>query len=109
LYKDALSAEETRRDNQLAFSLNFTEQEVDDFHEIFRLYDSTGDGTLDLDEVQALLRSLNMQISQKTMFETFKELDSDQSGTLEFGEFLLLMKTLTEQFNRNSKNGKLEL
>jgi len=103
-YKEEAASDQLKKEYELAYSLNFTEQEVDDFHEVFRLYDSTGDGTLDIDEVQSLLRSLNMDISLKVMTETFRELDSDRSGVLEFGEFLLLMRTLTEQMNNN--NGK---
>jgi len=105
--REELETEQEEKDMVLAKSLGFTDQEEDDFYEVFKNYDTSGDGKLNKEETRLLLSSLAMDIPHKLFDDTYEALDSDGSGLLEFGEFLTMMKTLTDIYNSGASKDKL--
>ena len=56
---------------------------------IFRVIDSSGDGTLSKDELKKALLDFGIDIDDKEIDETFKRLDTDLSEEIEYSEFIV--------------------
>ncbi|PIK40952.1 hypothetical protein BSL78_22198 [Apostichopus japonicus] len=80
-----------------------TNQQVLAFREVFDLFDSNGGGTIDAEELEGALRSVDIHVSKEEIIE---------SGEIDFTEFLTLM-TNTEKFleifaNKNDSGDALK-
>mmetsp|Transcript_50362 Transcript_50362/g.113204 ORF Transcript_50362/g.113204 Transcript_50362/m.113204 type:complete len:576 (+) Transcript_50362:146-1873(+) len=78
----------------------------------FRLIDKNGDGTLEVEEIRAVLRKYGEE--EGAADEIFEAIDRDASGTLNFAEFTAVSigpseycnkETLWHTFNRFDKDG----
>ena len=56
--------------------------------QLFHEHDVDGGGSLDLDEVEALVESLGLNVERSFIEETIKKFDVDGGGVLELDEFL---------------------
>ncbi|PFX26069.1 Caltractin [Stylophora pistillata] len=74
-------------------SLGFTSA----FREVFDLFDSNGGGTIDAEELDLALKSVEIHLSQEELQEVLSAMDKDGNGEIDFHEFLNLM-TNTERF-----------
>ncbi|KAJ8019644.1 Caltractin [Holothuria leucospilota] len=74
-----------------------TNQQKEAFKEVFDLFDSNGGGTIDADELDAALRSVDIHIPKDELIDVMQSIDKDGSGEIDFGEFLTMM-TNTEKF-----------
>eukprot|EP00096_Caligus_rogercresseyi_P002169 TRINITY_DN1413_c0_g1_i1.p1 TRINITY_DN1413_c0_g1~~TRINITY_DN1413_c0_g1_i1.p1 ORF type:complete len:182 (+),score=59.63 TRINITY_DN1413_c0_g1_i1:122-667(+) len=70
---------------------NITQKELDEFSECFRMFDKDGDGTIDVKELGAVLRSLGNNPSEEDIEEMIEDADEDGSGSINFPEFIALM------------------
>ncbi|EDO45847.1 predicted protein, partial [Nematostella vectensis] len=61
------------------------------FKEVFDLFDSNGGGTIDAEELDLALRSVDIQLTQEEIVEVLMAMDKDGNGEIDFGEFLHLM------------------
>ena len=71
----------------------FTEDEIECIKEAFDLFDSTGNGTIDMAEFKNAMSALGFEGKDEVVFQMMTELDKNKSGTLDFSEFLELMTT----------------
>ncbi|XP_033736484.1 neo-calmodulin-like isoform X1 [Pecten maximus] len=62
-----------------------------EFKEAFKLFDRDGDGTVDVDELGTVMKSLGQEPTEQEVRDMINEVDNDQSGSIEFPEFLQLM------------------
>ncbi|KAI9335474.1 calmodulin mutant SYNCAM56 [Obelidium mucronatum] len=69
----------------------FTEQQILEFKEAFGLFDKNNDGTITVDELGAVMRSLGQQPTEEELKDLMSEVDEDQNGSIDFTEFLGLM------------------
>ncbi|XP_058972656.1 uncharacterized protein [Pocillopora verrucosa] len=76
---------------------SLTEQQITAFREVFDLFDSNGGGTIDAEELDLALRSVEIYLSQEDLLEVLSAMDKDGNGEIDFHEFLNLM-TNTERF-----------
>ncbi|KAK3736135.1 hypothetical protein QZH41_004642 [Actinostola sp. cb2023] len=76
---------------------SLSEDLVNAFKEVFDLFDSNGGGTIDAEELDLALRSVDIQLSQDEIIEVLTSMDKDGNGEIDFEEFLSLM-TNTERF-----------
>ncbi|GMI26760.1 hypothetical protein TeGR_g8569 [Tetraparma gracilis] len=74
----------------------FNELEVDEFREIFDLFDSDGGGSIDASELGSVMRTLGKHPSEEELVKLVKQIDEDGSGEIEFDEFLTLLIFLEE-------------
>ncbi|XP_001637910.3 uncharacterized protein LOC5517849 [Nematostella vectensis] len=92
--EEAQNSEEA--DNKF-MGLTLTSEQVMAFKEVFDLFDSNGGGTIDAEELDLALRSVDIQLTQEEIVEVLMAMDKDGNGEIDFGEFLHLM-TNTERF-----------
>ncbi|WAR25817.1 CALM-like protein [Mya arenaria] len=64
---------------------------VKEFREIFRLFDSDGDGTITTKELGTVMRSLGQNPSQEELRRMVKIVDADGNGEVDFDEFVKLI------------------
>ncbi|CAL9120876.1 unnamed protein product [Musa textilis] len=69
----------------------FTEEQLTEFYETFCLFDKDGDGSIAMEELSTVIKSLGLKPSQEELHGMISEVDVDGNGTIEFAEFLGLM------------------
>lgn len=67
---------------------NLTDDEIQEIHEAFTLFDTDGSGTIEPRELKAAMQSLGFETKNPTIFQMIADLDRDNSGAIEFDEFL---------------------
>ena len=67
---------------------------LEDFKTQFGMFDDNGDGTVDGNELRAVLRALGTELSHDQVAELIETIDSDKSGVIEFPEFVTLMRKI---------------
>jgi len=82
--------------------VNFTEEELKEFHMHFDSFDNNGDGTIDSDELIKILKDLGEKHDAVTVRNLIKEVDTDNSGKVEFNEFLAVIASI-----RSGSSGKM--
>lgn len=74
-----------------------SKRQVKAFREVFDLFDGNGGGTIDADELDETLRSVNICLESHQIAEVMLSIDHDGNGEIDFEEFMHLM-TNTERF-----------
>eukprot|EP01012_Entosiphon_sulcatum_P041095 TRINITY_DN54888_c0_g1_i1.p1 TRINITY_DN54888_c0_g1~~TRINITY_DN54888_c0_g1_i1.p1 ORF type:complete len:153 (+),score=32.74 TRINITY_DN54888_c0_g1_i1:58-516(+) len=69
----------------------FTKEQIADFQEAFGLFDKNGDGTIHVDELASVLRSLGQGATPAELRAMMAEVDANSDGHLDFPEFLSLL------------------
>ena len=67
------------------------------FHEVFNLFDINGGGTIDANELDSALKSVDIQLTRREIEDVLHVIDEDGNGEIDFEEFLTLM-TSTEKY-----------
>merc|ERR1719163_620227 len=73
--------------------LSLDERLVDEFQTAFNVFDESGDGSLQADELATILASMGKENTREEIYAMIDEVDEDESGQIEFDEFLRLMAT----------------
>ncbi|KAL4929883.1 uncharacterized protein BDV17DRAFT_260291 [Aspergillus undulatus] len=68
-----------------------TQEEIDQFKEVFSGFDKDGNGDIDAKELGEVMRSLGQAPTEAELQDIIDELDVDRTGTIDFEEFLILM------------------
>ena len=74
-----------------------TKKQVEAFREVFDLFDLNGGGTIDAEELEKALNSVDIMLTQAEIIDVLTVIDDDGNGEIDFDEFLNLM-TSTEKF-----------
>jgi Ca2+-binding EF-hand superfamily protein len=69
------------------------QQMIKDLQSAFELFDKDGDGTITVDELEAVMRSLDLHPSREELQDMINEVDVDGSGKIELPEFIQLMSS----------------
>jgi calmodulin len=72
-------------------SAQLSEEQIEEFKEAFSVFDKDGDGTITLDELSIVMKSLGRNATREELKAMIAEVDDDGSGEIEFDEFLRLM------------------
>ncbi|KAH3828050.1 neo-calmodulin-like [Dreissena polymorpha] len=64
---------------------------VEEFREIFNMFDTNGDGSISTRELKTIMRSLGQDPSETELRDMVKGVDADSSGEVEFDEFVKLI------------------
>ncbi|KAI6645949.1 Caltractin [Oopsacas minuta] len=80
-------------------------QIVEAFKEVFNLFDLNGGGTIDADELEKALCSVDIKLTQEEIIDILVVIDDDGNGKIDFYEFLHLM-TSTEKFLESRDDSK---
>ena len=68
-----------------------SEEQIAEFKEAFKLFDKDGDGTITIEELGTVMKSLGQNPTEQELRDMIKDVDDDGSGEIEFEEFLKLM------------------
>lgn len=71
--------------------------------EAFSLFDKNGDGTIEVDELGDVMRSLGHHPTLQELKEMIREADIDGDGSIDFNEFLILMEKNKRQLSEDNK------
>ncbi|CAN0237260.1 unnamed protein product [Ectocarpus sp. 8 AP-2014] len=74
----------------------FSPEAIEEMRVTFGLFDESGDGALDEEELGALLRTFGQEPTKDKIHKEMLEIDYDRSGTIEFREFVTLMKKVRD-------------
>lgn len=69
----------------------FTEEQIEEFREIFSMYDEDGGGSISTEELGKVMRNLGQNPTEEELKDIIAEIDIDGNGEVDFDEFLLLM------------------
>jgi hypothetical protein len=69
---------------------------VEELQGIFNLFDRDGNGTIDVDELEVLMKKLGYQPKREKLEQIIMEVDHNKDGELQFGEFCLFIKKIKE-------------
>ncbi|WP_395241609.1 EF-hand domain-containing protein [Salmonella sp. s51933] len=72
-------------------SFNITDEQRDEFKEVFKMFDVDGDGTVSTEELKDVMAKLGQNPSEKELTEMICEVDEDGSGAIDFDEFCQMM------------------
>ncbi|KAL4940770.1 hypothetical protein BDV06DRAFT_213222 [Aspergillus oleicola] len=70
---------------------NLTKEEIEQYREVFSVFDKDGNGDIDAHELGEVMRSLGQAPTEEELQDIIDELDVDRTGTIDFNEFLILM------------------
>ncbi|XP_045188071.2 neo-calmodulin-like [Mercenaria mercenaria] len=71
-----------------------TDYEIQAYKEAFWKYDKDGSGTIDVKELNEMLKSMGREIPISDVLDIVAHFDQDESGAIDFPEFLILMANL---------------
>ena len=74
-----------------ATEAGLTEEHLAEFREAFQLCDRDGDGTIHVDQIGTLFRSLGVNPTEAELQDMINEVDPDGNGICDFPEFVSLM------------------
>lgn len=93
----------------------FTEEQLNELREAFKVFDKDGDGTVTTAELGDVMESLGQHPTEAELHEMINEVDVDGNGEIEFEEFAEMVASrmqitdspaeLTEAFSVFDKTG----
>lgn len=94
---------------------NLSEEELEEFKQVFALFDKDGSGTISAKEIGNVLRALGQNLTEAELVDLVRERDKDGNGELDLEEFIRLWgkmlkedeteEDLLEAFNVYDKDG----
>lgn len=87
----------TNAEKRSQFLRNISDSEREKITMCFNELDDSGDGTLDQEEIEGLLKRIyGMEPTKKQMAQLMLEMDSDGNGVIDLDEFISAMATVKE-------------
>ncbi|KAG0334326.1 hypothetical protein BG000_008418 [Podila horticola] len=72
-------------------SEGFTQDELDNYKECFRIFDKDENGAINATELRALLKLVGEKVHAQSIADNMKEFDLNNDKQIDFEEFLLLV------------------
>jgi len=67
------------------------EKEVEEMREVFSLFDKDSDGSISVEEICSVMKSLKTDFKEDQIKQIMGKVDKDGNGEIEFDEFLRMM------------------
>eukprot|EP00540_Astrosyne_radiata_P012102 CAMPEP_0116841188 /NCGR_PEP_ID=MMETSP0418-20121206/10785_1 /TAXON_ID=1158023 /ORGANISM="Astrosyne radiata, Strain 13vi08-1A" /LENGTH=221 /DNA_ID=CAMNT_0004471585 /DNA_START=69 /DNA_END=732 /DNA_ORIENTATION=+ len=74
-------------------SKDLSDEDIADLKEAFSMFDINGDGTIELHELQQVMKKLGQRPSEAELIEMINSVDGNGDNEIDFEEFLILMKS----------------
>lgn len=74
--------------------IDLTERQIREIQQAFHLFDTNGEGVMELKELNVALRSLGLELEKQELKQLITEADKDQSGKIDFVEFLAIIRKM---------------
>ena len=78
-----------------------SEEQINEFKEVFKLFDTDGSGAISHIELGNVLRQLGQNPTDQELKNLVEEVDIDGSGQIEFNEFVQMMGRMLEEDEEN--------
>lgn len=72
---------------------NLSEKQLQQYKEVFAIFDKDGDGEITAKELGTVMRALGQAPSEAILEEMVKGVDTDGNGVIDWQEFLQIMVT----------------
>jgi Ca2+-binding EF-hand superfamily protein len=72
-----------------------SEEEMELYRQTFQLFDFNGDGEIDAKELETVMKSLGMAVTENELKCLMAEMDQNRTGTISFENFVQLISTPT--------------
>ena len=79
-----------------------SEEQIKEYHEAFLVFDRDGDGTVTVDEIGHVMKSLGQNPTEAEIRTMVKEVDTKGQGEIDFDDFCVLMQRMTGDADENS-------
>lgn len=96
----------TEREKNKYRELGITEDQLENFRKTYDMFDKDGDGSISIDELANVMRSLGQDPTQKELEDMMREVDEDGSGEIEFSEFMSMMARKVKEAGTNVSGGE---
>lgn len=73
----------------------YTEEELEEYRQVFALFDTDGSGAIGNDELGVAMRSMGLNPTEEELHNLVTEVDVDGNGEIDFDEFCMVMKRMT--------------
>ena len=83
---------------------NLPNQQIQEYKEAFSVFDRDGNGVINTDELESVLKSLGQNPTSEEVNDMIKDVDIDGNGTIDWNEFLALMSR-----HLKDEDGELEI
>jgi calmodulin len=70
---------------------NLTKEQIQEYKEVFAIFDKDGDGEITSKELGTVMRALGQNPSEAIIEEMIKGVDTDGNGVIDWNEFLAIM------------------
>lgn len=74
-------------------------EQLGQYRELFRTFDKDGSGSIDIEELNDMLKTCGMQMDPADLGEIIEEYDEDNNGTIDFEEFVQIFVHLVPASN----------
>ncbi|KAF9164427.1 mitochondrial glycerol-3-phosphate dehydrogenase [Actinomortierella ambigua] len=74
----------------------FNPEELAEFHKVFGELDRDGDGHIDGQDLEQVLKNLELVVDERVLSHIIEEVDLDKNGAVEFNEFLEVMSAIKD-------------
>jgi Ca2+-binding EF-hand superfamily protein len=82
---------------QIQLTYKLTDEQLCDYMEAFKFFDKDGNGSIEMKELQYVLKRLGVEPTTQEVKEMLDMIDTDRSGTIEFPEFLNMLCTAEQE------------
>ncbi len=73
----------------------YTKEELEEYGQVFALFDTDGSGAIGVEELGEAMRSMGMAPTQRELEQLINDVDADGNGEVDFDEFCDCMKRMT--------------
>jgi len=91
----------------MADFVELTDEQIDEFKEVFNIFDVDQNGTICPKELGIVMRALGQNPSEAELKEMMEDADDNGDGVIEFQEFLGLMTVLINKVDEDKKEENL--
>ncbi|XP_046567507.1 calmodulin-A-like isoform X1 [Haliotis rubra] len=90
----SVSTRKSKKSSKESILQKYSESQIRELREAFRLFDKDGDGSISTDELGTVMRNLGQFPSGDELKDMITEIDIDGDGTFTFEEFVQVMANM---------------
>ncbi|KAG0230771.1 mitochondrial glycerol-3-phosphate dehydrogenase [Actinomortierella wolfii] len=95
-WRRSKSATSAVPDSSFYSRAQFNPEELAEFHKVFGELDRDGDGHIDGQDLEQVLKNLDLEVDERVLGHIIEEVDLDKNGAVEFNEFLEVMSAIKD-------------
>ncbi|VDK87584.1 unnamed protein product [Litomosoides sigmodontis] len=77
----------------------YSQEELDEYRQVFNVFDTDGSGAIGIDELESAMRNLGLRPQKNELEQLIEEVDQMGNHEIDFHEFCDVMKRMSEKKN----------